>query len=236
LQYNFYLDGVLLPVAPETLEIRTPNRNETIDLLDGREINIKKFPGLKAISFKVLLPNSEYPFANYKGGEYQKAEYYLGIFEKLKTQRKTFQFIVYRKIPTSFTDGTRSIMQLKQEFETNLKVTLEDWNQIEDVEKYGRDVGAEIELLEWDDYSTKYLEVKEDKIVEKEPERSIDEVPVTESVPERKLYTVVSGDTLWGICTRLLGDGSKCWEIAKQNSIANPDLIFPGQVIDLTGV
>lgn len=47
---------------------------------------------------------------------------------------------------------------------------------------------------------------------------------------DKTYYTVVSGDTLWGIAEKFYGDGSRYPEIAKANNISNPDLIYPGQV------
>ena len=44
-------------------------------------------------------------------------------------------------------------------------------------------------------------------------------------------YTVVRGDTLWGIAKRFYGNGSKYSEIAKANNIINPDIIHIGQKI-----
>ncbi|MBQ4050273.1 MAG: LysM peptidoglycan-binding domain-containing protein [Oscillospiraceae bacterium] len=46
-------------------------------------------------------------------------------------------------------------------------------------------------------------------------------------------YTVVKGDSLWAIAKRYLGSGSRYRELAAKNNIANPNLIFPGQVIRL---
>lgn len=48
-----------------------------------------------------------------------------------------------------------------------------------------------------------------------------------------RTYTVVSGDSLWAIAARLLGNGVRWPEIHRLNLgiIANPNLIFPGQVL-----
>lgn len=54
-------------------------------------------------------------------------------------------------------------------------------------------------------------------------------------------YTVVSGDTLWGIAKRFLGVGNRYWDIVEANkdrypSIAkNPNLIFPGWNLVIPG-
>ena len=53
--------------------------------------------------------------------------------------------------------------------------------------------------------------------------------PAAKQVP--KTYTVQPGDSLWKICKKELGDGSKYLEIASLNNIANANLIQPGQVI-----
>ncbi len=50
---------------------------------------------------------------------------------------------------------------------------------------------------------------------------------------EEGSYTVVKGDTLWGICRRVYGDGSLAWKLAEANGIKNANLIFPGQAVKL---
>lgn len=50
---------------------------------------------------------------------------------------------------------------------------------------------------------------------------------------EEGSYTVVKGDTLWGICRRTYGDGALAWKLAEANGIKNANLIFPGQVVKL---
>lgn len=45
--------------------------------------------------------------------------------------------------------------------------------------------------------------------------------------------TVREGDSLSRIALRIYGDHSAAADIARANAIANPDLIFPGQVLDL---
>lgn len=46
-------------------------------------------------------------------------------------------------------------------------------------------------------------------------------------------YKVVEGDNLWSIAVRSYGDGYKWTEIAKVNSLQNPNLIHPGNVLKL---
>lgn len=69
--------------------------------------------------------------------------------------------------------------------------------------------------------------------------RLVREEPVVLTVPadrpvEFSLYVVKKGDTLWAICKRFTGDPFNYPRVARDNSIANPDLIFPDQKIFLS--
>jgi len=63
--------------------------------------------------------------------------------------------------------------------------------------------------------------------------------PLVLSIPrsmpqsEATVYVVVKGDTLWSIAQRFTGDPLNYPRVARDNSIATPDLIFPGQKIHL---
>ena len=59
------------------------------------------------------------------------------------------------------------------------------------------------------------------------------EPPPPPPPPPVRTYTVVSGDTLWAISERFYGDGNHYMRIAEASGIANPDLIFPGQVLTI---
>lgn len=49
-------------------------------------------------------------------------------------------------------------------------------------------------------------------------------------------YTVIRGDTLFDIAQRFYGDGNKFPIIAQANGIADPDRIFPGQVLRIPDI
>lgn len=57
--------------------------------------------------------------------------------------------------------------------------------------------------------------------------------PQPKPQPTQRNYTVKSGDTLSAISLRFLGNANRYMEIAKLNNIANPHLIFPGQILKL---
>ncbi|HQD36734.1 MAG TPA: LysM peptidoglycan-binding domain-containing protein [Fervidobacterium sp.] len=221
--YDFYLDAMLLPVTPSKLTISIDNKNKTMVLINDGEINILKKPGLTDISFTALLPQTKYPFAVYKNG-FQKADVFLDKLEQLKTSQKPFQFIVSRTFPNG-----------KLLFDTNIKVSLEDYKIIED-SKNGFDVNVEIKLKQYRDYGSKTVNVT---IKQSKPVATVQNTRPAESSPAPKVtaksYTVAKGDTLWAIAKKYYGDGSKYTKIFEANKgvLKNPNVIYPGQVLAL---
>ena len=144
--YEFFLDKCLLPVPPEKLSIKINSANDTVTLMNDGEINILKSAGLTDIEFECLIPQQSYSFAVYKSG-FKDAKYYLDYFESLKTSKKPFQFIVTRSMPNN-----------KKLFNTNMKVSLEDYEIEEDV-KSGFDLTVKINLKQYRDYGTKTVTI-----------------------------------------------------------------------------
>ena len=63
----------------------------------------------------------------------------------------------------------------------------------------------------------------------------VNRAALNDSYPDR--YTVVEGDTLWGISSKFLRDAWRWPEIWQGNpDVENPDLIYPGDVLVLTFV
>ena len=214
--YHVYLDKMLCPIAPSSLELKISNQNDTVQLINEGEVNLLKKAGLTEISFELLLPNQKYPFAIYKDG-YKSAKYFLDYIEKLKTNQKPFQFIVTRTFPNG-----------KMIFDTNMKVSLEEYSIKEDKEE-GFDVIVEIELKQYRDYGTKICNVSFTKtkatIINNR----------TSNKEVAKTYTVKKGDCLWAVAKKLYGKGSRYTDIynANKDKVANPSLIYPGQVLKI---
>ena len=93
--YKMYMDDVLIPITPKKVQMKINNQNKSLTLIGGEEINILKSAGLTDVTFDLLLPQVPYPFA----ASPEKAEYYLNKFEKLKTSKQPFQWILNRQIP-----------------------------------------------------------------------------------------------------------------------------------------
>jgi hypothetical protein len=221
--YDFYLNKCLLPVAPPKLSVKINNANETVTLINEGEINILKKAELTDIEFECRIPQEKYPFAVYKSG-FKGADYFLDYFESLKTSKKPFQFIVCRKRPTG-----------KRLFDTNIKVSMEDYKITEDA-KNGFDVLVKIKLKQWRDYGTKTVNISfnmEKPKASVEPQREATTSPAPETA---QTYTVVKGDCLWNIAKKFYGNGSKYSIIYNANKSViggNPNLIYPGQVLTI---
>ena len=217
--YEFYLGKMLCPIAPSKLDTKIKGKNKTVTLINEGEINILKMAGLTEISFDLLLPNVKYPFASYKTG-FKDAKFFLDQIEELKVSQKPFQFIVTRTFPNG-----------KMLFNTNMKVSLEDYTVKESATE-GFDVVVSIKLKQYKDYGTKVAKIISEKKVEVEENRPTDNAP-SSKLPTT--YTVQSGDCLWNIAKEFYGNGSKYNLIfnANKDKIKNANLIYPNQVLTI---
>lgn len=169
--YDFYLKKCLLPIAPEKLQVKINNANDTLTLINEGEINILKTPGLTDVEFECRIPQVKYPFAAYKSG-FKEASYFLDHFERLKTDKKPFQFIVSRTLPNG-----------RVLFSTNMKVSMEDY-RITEQAKDGFDLTVKIRLKQYRDYGTKTVHIKGGS----EPKANIEQERGTDP-PVKKSYT-----------------------------------------------
>jgi len=209
--YGIFLDDLQLPVTPGKITMRHKNKNQTVDLINGEEINLLRAEGLREISFDFLIPGAPYPFAKYPDGVLSAGEIRRKL-ESLKTA--PFIFTVDRVPPGGG----------EHEYES-IKVSLEDVAITEDADE-GFDMLASVRLKQYTDYRAKAAEIRDGATVKPRP---------AESAPVVNTYTVVSGDCLWNIAKRFLGDGNRYTEIYEFNrdKIANPSLIYPGQVLTM---
>jgi len=210
--YIFFMGDVPLPVTPSKLQIKTKNQNKTINLINEGEVNLLKSPGLREITFDAMIPQVRYPFAYYSLG-FLNAAFFLQHFEKLKADKKPFQFIVIRILPRGLPT-----------FTTNIKVGFEDYTVLEDA-KNGQDLLVNIKLKEYKNFGTKIFDYDpETKTATIKPIRSIDSKPTIET------YKAKAGDTLWNIAKQFLGDGGKYLDLMRLNKL-NSNTLESGQVI-----
>ena len=218
--YVFYLDDMMLPIPPESLTLKVGNQNKTVNLINTGEVNILKQPSLTEIEFDARLPNVPYPFAAYENG-FQRADTYLEVLEKCKTEKKKFQFIVSRELPGG------DVL-----FDTNIKVSLEEYQIKEDAVE-GFDVTVSIKLKQYKPYGTQKIKVSTNTSSGKTTVKKTKKRTVTKK--KATTYTVKRGDCLWNIAKKIYGDGAKWRKIYNANKakISNPNLIYPGQVFKI---
>lgn len=230
--YDVYFDKVLLPVAPSKIKTAIKNKNTTIELINEGEVNMLKDVGLTELSFGIILPNQRYPFARYLNG-FKNAAYYLDVFENYKKSKKPFQLIISRTLPNG------SVL-----FYTNLKVSLESYD-IEDDVTEGFDTKVKITLRQYRDYGTKTAKVT--TVAKKTTTTTTQRSSGSKANTSGTNYTIKSGDTLWNIAKKKLGNGSKWKSIYNANksvieaaakkrgkaSSSNGHWIYPGTVITI---
>lgn len=211
--YHFYLCGVEWPVLPAKFTQKIKSQNKTLGLLNG-PINIPKTPGLQDFPLTVSLPMV---------GTRRTPDYYIDKLKAVMDKKKPTQMIMTRTAP----DG--SLL-----FDTNEKVTIEDFNIVENGSDL--DVQVDISLREYVDYGTQTIDIKKisvgstvQKVIKITKERE------THNAPTAKTYTIKSGDTLWAIAKKYLGSGSKFTDIVKANSdkIKNPNNVPIGTVLTI---
>lgn len=223
-KYNDRL--IQLPVNPEDITISGSSNNDTTDTVGQGEISNIGFPGLKELTISSFFPkryNGEL-YIN-TGGQFEGPEFYIKFFEDIKKDRKPFRLII-------------------TDLNINMLVSIESFSN---TYQYGTDdVDYELELKEYKEHNIRILKatstgfVSADSTTQKvssaTPTNTNSNRAVEKSIP--KTYTVVSGDNLWTIAQRLLGDGSRWNEIYTYNNNknvigGNPNLIRPGQVLSI---
>lgn len=230
-----YIGGVLFPVTPGKISYKKNGSNETINLINGSEANIIKSPGLTDISIgELLLPAfQDYPFATYKKN-FHSAWYYLDKLEIWRKRKKPVKFKITRATP----NGKVSFRQ------TGFDVTIEDYEIIEDAEKYGMDICVKLDMKQYNFWGAKVL-----KPGNPDNKNAASIKKVRNSKDPAGSYIVKKGDCLMYIARKQLGDGSRWKEIYSLNqkvieaeakkhgrkSSSNGHWIYPGTKLKLPG-
>lgn len=218
--YKMYLgindgeEGFILPVLPEKIEINEDGDNETFNVINLGEINTINKPKLSEISFESYFPLNRGPYVSSE--ELFSPSFYISKIREWRDKKQKIRFI--------FTGGSP--------LELNDLFIIEGFKLSEKGGEVG-DIYYSIELKRYKPYAAKKVVIvtkqntkNKTAAVKAKPPRPVEK-------PKQKTHTVVSGDTLWHIAKRYLGDGARYPEIAKLNNIKNPNLIYPGQVFKI---
>lgn len=216
--YKMYLgvnngeEGFIIPRLPEKIDISEEGDNKTYNIINLGEVNNISLPKLTNISFESYFPLNDGPYVS--SDELFNPSFYI---KKIDEWRKNLQ-----KIRFIFTGGPIEINDL---------FSIENFKYSENGGEVG-DIYFSIELKRYKQYSAKKV------IVQTSSNGTISATTSQNSSRENNKqtitsYTVVSGDTLWHIAKRFLGDGNRYNEIANLNNISNPDKIYIGQVLKI---
>lgn len=216
--YKMYLginegeEGFVLPVLPEKIEFNESGDNKTFDIVNLGEVGTINKPKLTQISFESYFPKNIGPYISSE--QLFSSNVYISKIREWREKEQKIRFI--------FTGSPLDINDL---------FTIESFKLTEKGGEVG-DIHYSIELKAYRPYAarkivmdTKGNNTNKAKVEAKPPRPS--------EKPKQKTHTVVSGDTLWHIAKRHLGDGARYKEIAKINNIKNPNLIYPGQVFKI---
>lgn len=218
--YRFYLkqgeQQFLFPVTPSEVTTKMGNCNQTVQIYQIGEVNLLRNRKLEEIQFRVLLPGRQYPFVQAEEG-FREPVYYLQQMKAFQEAKKPVQLIVFRRLA----DGT-------QIFCSNTEMGLEAYTVTEKGGEQG-DFWLELVLREYRQMqSIAYRPMTQNGTTVLQKQQT--QRPAKEPA---KTYTVQKGDNLWNIAKKELGDGTKFQELAQKNGIANPSLIYPGQILQL---
>lgn len=201
-----------LPQNPEQVNQSREQDIEEVSVLKLGKVALPKETGLLNIDFEVQLPHRVSSLVE-TPNDFKDGDYYRDKLEGWMKEGTPVRFICSNGLTKDL-----SILVLVKGVE------------VREVAGEEGDFYAKINLLEYKPYSKKEIRVE---IVQKPPVR-----PPNPPQPPYNMYTIVSGDCLWNIAKRFLGDGARWPEIYNINRPplgGNPNLIYPGQRIKIPG-
>lgn len=206
LSFNNFSEKIQLPVPPSEFQITTGNLNETVNITNLGDINLIGGEALVGIQIESFFPPRAASYTTPSVPDPYKA---VEQIEEWRKSKKPIRLII---------TGTP----------VNLACAIESfaWG-----ERGGsRDVDYSLKLKEY-----RFIQVKQIG-----PQQQANQVSVNperpNTKPEPKSYTVKSGDSLFLIAKKNLGDGNRWREVYEKNKTvigANPNLIKPGQVLQV---
>lgn len=99
--------------------------------------------------------------------------------------------------------------------------------------QYGEDDGSNDVVCTLPLYEYRYLDEVQVQVLTQNNSRAQEG---SSQADIAKSYVVAAGDSLWSICKKFYGDGTLAYKLASANGIANPTLIWPGQVLTLPDI
>lgn len=205
LSFNNFAEKMQLPVPPAEFSLSTGNINETINITNLGNITQIGGEELAEIEISSFFPARPAPYTTRNVPEPYAA---VELIEKWRKTKRPIRLII---------TGTP----------VNLACAIESFTWGE--RGGSRDVYYRLKLKEY-----RFIQVKQVVQQPTATAQTVQQRPNTK--PEPSNYTIKSGDSLFMIAKRILGDGNRWREIYEKNKAvigANPNLIYPGQVLQL---
>lgn len=212
---NIEFDGLTrtLPVNPENLVIKRSAENTNIDIIGIGPATRKGQPGLITMQIKSFFPS---PYSQYFKYDVYAQDYIDFIYRIWETEN------INNKVAKLVTMG------LDKNFSMWFVIDSFDYEYVGG----DYDIGYTLSIKEYVPYGARTITIPQEGMGEDRPAS-------TTTVPENnenKTYVVQSGDTLWSIAKRCVGDGSKwnaLYELNKDVIGTNPNYIKIGTVLTL---
>lgn len=215
LSYNNQEDAFQIPVNPESIEIKESGQGKTYDIAGLGEINVIKAPALTEISFESIFPaqdnypfivNNKYVSKSFRTDTGLLVHPYVNYLKKWMETKRPIRFV--------FTGST---------FDINLPVSIEQFEWKEVAGSLG-DIEYKLGLKKYVFYAAKKALIVQSSETEKQTVMQTQEPPRPVEKETPKTYTLVSGDSLWKVAKKVLGDGSRWKEIQILNNITDAQL------------
>lgn len=206
---------IQLPLNPPELPFRYAGSNESYNILGFGEVIIPDDRPLITFNFSSHFPKNYFPYCSVNANELFDPRYYKDRLIKWKNNKELIRFVVAG-------GGNRF----------NILCAIDDLEIGEGQGDVG-DLYYSISLIEYREVKARTVNlVQQFQSAQVQLKKEVVQTrPNTFKSP--KIYNVKSGDTLWQIAKRQLGDGSRYTEIASLNNIKNPNLITVGQELKL---
>jgi len=234
LSYNNGEESILLPVPPPEPELVKTFAISTESVTGVGEVAIAGRQALATIELASFFPAKYYSFSLSKNPAISNTVKFMADGVEVTREERTLNPL---DAPLKFVQkieawaNTLKPIRLKiLSLGINMAVLVESFSYYAQAQT--GDIYYTLALKEYRFLTAKTAEVAVIDDVAIPNSASLTVRPVTKATTGKK-YTVKTGDTLWNICKKELGNGSLYTSVATKNNIKDPNKITVGQVITL---
>lgn len=153
--YQVLIGGIPFPMGPSKISTKTGSRSQTIELINGNEVNLVRGPKLREWTIDITLPSQNYPYMGFAGKMISKVAgsatgvltntIILEFLESVKAEKLAFPLTILRMGDTGALTHCSNVCE---------RVTLEEYTVLEDASN-GCDLDVNLLFKEFVPFSTK---------------------------------------------------------------------------------